>query len=80
MKKYSGNPPVDEDTDRKMYELTQQMLADRGYARYEISNYARPGFESRHNTKYWTGEDYLGVGLGASSKIGTFRLKKMRPV
>ena len=73
--KYSGNPPVDEDTDRKMYELTQQMLADRGYARYEISNYARPGFESRHNTKYWTGEDYLGVGLGASSKIGTFRLK-----
>ena len=73
--KYSDNPPVDEDTDRKMYELTQQMLADRGYARYEISNYARPGFESRHNTKYWTGEDYLGVGLGASSKIGTFRLK-----
>ena len=73
--KYRDNPPVDEDTDRKMYELTQQMLADRGYARYEISNYARPGFESRHNTKYWTGEDYLGVGLGASSKIGTFRLK-----
>lgn len=35
--KYSGNPPVDEDTDRIMYEMTQQMLADRGYARYEIS-------------------------------------------
>ncbi len=73
--RYKGNPPVDEETDRKMYEMTQQMLADRGYARYEISNYARPGYESRHNTKYWTGEDYLGVGLGASSKIGKFRLK-----
>ena len=73
--KYKDNPPVEEETDRKMYEMTQQMLADRGYARYEISNYARPGYESRHNTKYWTGEDYLGVGLGASSKIGKLRLK-----
>lgn len=73
--KYSSQPPVDEETDRTMYEMTQQMLQDYGYARYEISNYARPGYESCHNTKYWTGEDYLGVGLGASSKIGTFRLK-----
>lgn len=73
--RYKDNPPVDEETDRKMYEMTQQMLVDRGYERYEISNYARPGYESRHNTKYWTGEDYLGVGLGASSKIGKFRLK-----
>lgn len=73
--RYKDNPPVDEETDRKMYEMTQQMLVDRGYERYEISNYARPGYESRHNTKYWTGEDYLGVGLGASSKIGKFCLK-----
>lgn len=73
--KYKDSPPVEEETDRKMYEMTQQMLVDRGYARYEISNYARPGYESRHNTKYWIGEDYLGVGLGASSKIGKFRLK-----
>ncbi|MGN1206105.1 MAG: radical SAM family heme chaperone HemW [Eubacterium sp.] len=73
--KYSEAPPVDEETDRKMYEMTQQLLLARGYARYEISNYARPGFESRHNMKYWTGEDYLGVGLGASSKIGKLRLK-----
>ena len=73
--RYKDNPPVDEETDRKMYEMTQQMLVDRGYERYEISNYARPRYESRHNTKYWTGEDYLGVGLGASSKIGKFRLK-----
>ena len=73
--KYKDSPPVEEETDRNMYEMTQRMLADRGYARYEISNYALPGYESRHNTKYWTGEDYLGVGLGASSKIGKFRLK-----
>ena len=64
-----------EEEEYAMGELTILRLAEAGMHRYEISNYARPGFESRHNTKYWTGEDYLGVGLGASSKIGTFRLK-----
>ena len=64
-----------EEEEREMYEDTELLLSEAGLYRYEISNYARPGFESRHNTKYWTGEDYLGVGLGASSKIGTFRLK-----
>ena len=59
----------DEDEEREMYRLTRQFLSGMGYERYEISNYARPGFECRHNTGYWQGKDYLGVGLGASSLI-----------
>lgn len=57
----------DEDTEREMYYLTRSCLAELGYERYEISNYAKPGFECRHNVGYWTGTEYLGLGLGASS-------------
>lgn len=57
----------DEDTDREMYAFTKAYLAECGYHRYEISNYARDGYESRHNNYYWTGEDYLGFGIGAAS-------------
>ena len=66
-KLYQDQPPVDEDTDRLMYELTKEKLAEYGYQRYEISNYAKQGYACRHNLKYWRGEDYLGLGLGASS-------------
>lgn len=66
-------PLPDEDTDREIYHLTKTMLAEHGYSRYEISNYARPGRECRHNVGYWTGVDYLGLGLGASSYIGGYR-------
>ena len=58
---------ISEEIDREFYELTKQELAKAGYIRYEFSNYAREGFESRHNSSYWTGVDYLGLGLGASS-------------
>ena len=57
----------DEDTEQEMDRLTQDYLAEHGYIRYEISNYARPGMECRHNITYWQMEDYLGLGLGASS-------------
>lgn len=63
----------DEETDRDMYHLTKEMMESQGYSRYEISNYARPGFECRHNSGYWTGVDYLGLGLGASSYTHGFR-------
>ena len=56
-----------EDDERKMYELTKEILQKYGYERYEISNYAKKGFESKHNSSYWTGIPYLGIGLGASS-------------
>ena len=53
----------DEDTDREMYHLTKEMMAAHGYDRYEISNYAKKGYECRHNIGYWTGVEYLGLGL-----------------
>lgn len=57
----------DEDLDRDMYHATGEVLSQYGFKRYEISNYARQGFECRHNIGYWTGVEYLGLGLGASS-------------
>ena len=50
-----------------MADRVQRTLAQAGLERYEISNYARPGLESRHNVNYWEGGDYLGVGTGAHS-------------
>ena len=59
----------DEDSEREMYHETKRFLKDCGYKRYEISNYAKPGRECRHNIGYWTGVPYLGLGLGASSYL-----------
>lgn len=73
--RYHENPEAfpDEETDREMYHLTKELMAAQGYERYEISNYARPGYECRHNIGYWTGAEYLGLGLGASSYTHGFR-------
>lgn len=62
-----------EDEDRQMYYLTKKLLREAGYERYEISNYAKPGFESKHNSSYWERIDYIGFGLGASSCINNTR-------
>ena len=59
--------PLDEEVEIEMAERIQRTLADAGLERYEISNYARPGLESRHNVNYWQGGDYLGIGAGAHS-------------
>ncbi|HYD46935.1 MAG TPA: hypothetical protein VEB21_01240, partial [Terriglobales bacterium] len=56
-----------EDTELEMFELTQSLLGEHGYRQYEISNYARPGEECRHNLNYWRAGDYLGAGAGAHS-------------
>ena len=66
-----GHPRLlpEEAIERQMYELTQRFLHTKGYERYEISNYAKPGSECRHNCGYWTRKDYLGLGLGASSLV-----------
>ena len=66
-----GHPRLlpEEDVERQMYELTEAFLHTKGYERYEISNYAKPGYECRHNCGYWTRKDYLGLGLGASSLV-----------
>ena len=67
----------DEDSERQMYHLTKRILAEKGYARYEISNYARKGFECRHNLIYWQRKDYLGLGLGAASMVGNRRFSNV---
>lgn len=72
-----GHPKLlpEEDVERQMYELTETFLHTKGYERYEISNYAKPGSECRHNCGYWTRKDYLGLGLGASSLVGHQRFQ-----
>src|SRR6267154_531461 len=63
----------DADADGEFFEMTMAILEDSGYQHYEISNYARPGFESVHNRAYWLGKDYLGIGPSAVSTIGIQR-------
>ena len=63
----------DEDTEYNMYEATARILKEYGYKQYEISNYAKRGMACRHNVGYWTRQDYLGFGLGASSLYGKER-------
>ena len=65
-----------EDTERDIYKMTQTVLKEAGYVRYEISNYAKSGYECRHNCGYWTGTEYLGLGLGASSYIMETRFEQ----
>jgi oxygen-independent coproporphyrinogen III oxidase len=57
----------DEDTDVAMIQTTKEMLVKAGYQHYEISNYAKPGYQSRHNLRYWHNESYIGVGAAAYS-------------
>lgn len=59
--------PESDDVELQQYRLVRELLADAGLPQYEISNFARPGRESRHNLVYWRGEEYFGVGLGAGS-------------
>jgi putative oxygen-independent coproporphyrinogen III oxidase len=63
----------DADADGEFFEMTMAILEDAGYEHYEISNYARPGFESVHNRAYWLGKNYLGIGPSAVSTIGMQR-------
>ncbi len=66
-------PLPDEDTEADMYYGAAEFLASHGYNHYEISNYAKDGFESRHNLKYWHNEEYIGVGISAYSYFGGVR-------
>ncbi len=66
--------------DRRMYEITKKLLAAHGYDRYEVSNYAKSGYECRHNMVYWTGGEYIGFGLGASSYFQGKRFNNVRDI
>ncbi|MGI6031095.1 MAG: radical SAM family heme chaperone HemW [Eubacteriales bacterium] len=68
--------PNDEE-DRQLYELCVHKLEEAGYGQYEISNFARPGYQSRHNLKYWNCEEYIGLGCNAHSYFGGKRFNFM---
>lgn len=70
----------DDDRNRDMYDRAVEFLAAKGYERYEISNFAKPGYKSRHNLLYWKCEDYAGFGAGAYSCIGGRRFSNKRGV
>jgi len=71
--RYSARDLPSEESMAEFYELAQSELHSADYGQYEISNWAKPGFESRHNLKYWRREPYLGFGAGAHSFAGTQR-------
>ena len=66
-------PLPDEEEERDMYKLTASVLKEYGFHRYEISNYAKEGYECRHNVGYWERKEYLGLGPGAASLISEQR-------
>lgn len=68
----------DEEADRAMYHETAEILQGYGYHRYEISNYAKDGFECEHNKVYWKRGNYLGLGLGAASMVDDVRWTNKR--
>ena len=70
----------DENLDREMYIMTKKVLKSFGYNRYEFSNYSKPGYESRHNTVYWTGGQYIGFGIGAASFFKGQRFKNIENI
>jgi len=61
--------PFDDDTAADLYEETAELLQQAGYPAYEVSNHAKPGYESRHNLSYWRYQDYIGVGPGAHGRL-----------
>jgi oxygen-independent coproporphyrinogen-3 oxidase len=64
---------VDNEKQARQFLLLMQWLREKGYEHYEVSNFAKPGFRSRHNSSYWKGEKYLGLGPSAHSYNGTER-------
>lgn len=68
----------DEDTEREMYKITNDILSRAGYVRYEISNYAKPGYACRHNCTYWERGSYVGFGIGAASLVDQIRFSNTR--
>ena len=71
--KVNGFNGIDEDLDYEMYKYIEDILEDNGYVHYEISNYAKKGYESRHNLVYWNNDNYYGFGLSSTSYINGVR-------
>ena len=77
----AGIPKLpDDDLQADMYEWAVSYLGSQGYFRYEVANFARAGFESKHNLSYWHGEDYIGLGPGAVSCLMGVRYKNTQDI
>ncbi len=76
--KRSSLPLPDENTEYRMYQMLSHVLSKNGYHKYEISNFAKNGRHSRHNLRYWHGEEYLGFGVAAHSYFGGVRFGNSR--
>ncbi len=71
---------IDDDTQAKMYKLIIKKLLKCGYTHYEISNFSKPGYESRHNLTYWNNEEYYGFGAGASGFLSGIRYDNTKSI
>lgn len=72
--------PLEEQLESDMYLLIQKMLSEKGYIQYEVSNFAKEGYFSKHNLTYWNNEHYYGFGVGSSGYIGNIRYDHTRSV
>jgi len=68
---------AEDELDRRMYQYTIEMLSDKGFHQYEISNFARPGYECRHNLVYWKAQEYAGFGAGSHSYLDGYRFSNV---
>ncbi len=73
-------PLPGEDVEAEMYEILMEEMEIHGFKQYEISNFSKPGFESRHNLTYWNNEAYYGFGAGAHSYVNGFRVSNHGPL
>ncbi|OHX48660.1 radical SAM family heme chaperone HemW [Cytobacillus oceanisediminis] len=73
-------PTPGEDVEAEMYELLMEQMGKHGFAQYEISNFAKPGYESRHNITYWDNEWYFGFGAGAHGYVKGLRRSNHGPL
>lgn len=76
--KINGMKNIDEDTDYEMYKYIENTLEKNNYIHYEISNYAKDGYQSKHNLVYWNNEEYYGFGLSSTSYINNERITNTR--
>ena len=70
--------PIEEEIDFRLYEIICKILKKKGYIHYEVSNFAKKGYESKHNLTYWNNEEYYGFGLGASGFVGSIRYENTK--
>jgi oxygen-independent coproporphyrinogen-3 oxidase len=73
-------PTPGEDTEAAMYELLMEQMEKHGFNQYEISNFSKPGYESKHNLTYWNNDSYYGFGAGAHSYVNGWRRSNAGPL